>query len=145
MQRTEVNDLNRMQVRRIKEHFAVLCPDQHVDTIALRPELYAELSADYGDFRGHALVAWHEFTSDWASWECHPAGDELVLLLSGAATMVVRDGGKDRELSLTETGDYCIVPAGLWHTARVRESAIMLFITPGAGTVNRERPPTMAR
>jgi len=36
------------------------------------------------------------------------------------------------------------VTAGLWHTARVSQSARMRSITPGEGTENRERPPTVS-
>jgi len=130
-----------MKVRRLNEDFVVMRPNQNVDPVPVTSELYAELDARYGKFAGHTLVAWHEFSSDWNSWERHPAGDELVVLLHGAATMIVRAADREHSLSLTAPGDYCIVPAGLWHTAHVSRPTRMLFITPGEGTENRERPP----
>jgi hypothetical protein len=64
-----------MKARRLKDSFAVLRPDQHVDSITVTPNLYAELDVNFGGFAGHHLVAWHEFETDWNTWECHPAGE----------------------------------------------------------------------
>lgn len=130
-----------MQVRSLREVFAVLRPDQCVDPVDVTPSLYGELDKRYGGFGGHTLFAWHEFSADWNTWECHPAGDEIVLLLSGAATLLVRQHGRNQALPLAAPGDYCIVPAGCWHTARVIQPSGLLFVTPGAGTENREQPP----
>jgi hypothetical protein len=37
----------------------------------------------FAGFKGHVLVATFAFDADWPTWERHPAGDELVCLLSG--------------------------------------------------------------
>ena len=33
-----------------------------------------------------------------------------------------------------------VVPQDTWHTARIRSHSVMMFITPGEGTVNAEEP-----
>ena len=48
---------------------------------------------------------------------------------------------RDHEtIRMTEPGTFVIVPRNTWHTARVRRPSIMMFITPGEGTINSEEP-----
>jgi oxalate decarboxylase/phosphoglucose isomerase-like protein (cupin superfamily) len=67
----------------------------------------------------------------------HPAGDEVVVLLSGAAEMVLDRGDGKETVSLRQPGSFVIVPKGTWHTARIAEPTSMLFVTPGEGTQNK--------
>ncbi len=78
------------------------------------------------------------FSEPWQNWERHPAGEELVLLLSGAATIVLEESGKEHEILLDEPGAFVLVPQNVWHTARTDVPATLLFLTPGAGTEHRE-------
>ena len=120
----------------LTQTFVVLTPDKVAGTVANTPTVFQDLDRDYGDFRNHELIAVFEFQEDWPSWEIHPKGDEVVVLLSGSATFVLNlDGGK-REIVLHQPGESVIVPRGVWHTARVAAPTKMLFITPGEGTLN---------
>ena len=110
------------------------------DVVPVTDTLYAELDERYGGFAGHSLIACHTFDSDWPTWEVHPNGDEFVMLLAGEAELVLATADGDKRVSLSESGQFVIVPRGTWHTARVQESARMLFVTPGEGTENREQP-----
>lgn len=69
----------------------------------------------------------------WDSWERHPAGDEVVVLLSGRVDLVQEIDGAEHVVEL-QAGQAVINPAGVWHTARVYEPGVGLFITPGRGT-----------
>ena len=122
---------------KLSEVFAVLKPDLSVDAVPVTPAVYQELDANYDEFRGHVLVAEYASADDWPTWERHPAGDEVVVLLSGEAEMVLRRDGADESVWLREPGAFLIVPAGTWHTARVSRPTRMLFVTPGEGTENR--------
>jgi len=113
-----------------------MMPDQSVQTVTFSPTLYEQLDADFNGFRAHVLVACHEFAEDWSSWEKHPAGDEIVLLLSGRATMILHNPVGDESVELDEPGAYIVVPRDTWHTAKVSGPTRMLFITPGEGTLN---------
>jgi uncharacterized cupin superfamily protein len=92
----------------------------------------------HGDFAGgRRLVSSFQFDCDWSSWEMHPAGEELVCLLSGEADFVLLLDDKEQVIRLNKAGSYLIVPRGTWHTARVRQTCAMLFITPGEDTAHR--------
>lgn len=121
----------------LTDTFAVFKPDLTVEPIAVTPTIYEELDRRFNHFKGHSLIAMHGFNSDWPTWEKHPAGDEIVVLLSGAATMTLRKKSGDETVRLTEPGSYLVVPKDTWHTAHISEPTRMLFITPGEGTENR--------
>jgi len=69
----------------------------------------------------------------WDSWERHPGGEEVVVLLSGRVDLVQELGDAEHVVEL-RPGQAVINPAGVWHTARVHEPGVALFITPGRGT-----------
>jgi mannose-6-phosphate isomerase-like protein (cupin superfamily) len=122
---------------KLAEVFAVLKPDLMVDTVRVTPTIYEELDSRFDQFKNHVLVSEHEFSMSWPAWERHPAGDEIVVLLSGRVEMVMRKDGNDECVSLTEPGSFVVVPAGTWHTARTSVATRMLFVTPGEGTEHR--------
>ena len=72
----------------------------------------------------------------WDSWERHPAGEEVVILLSGRVDLIQEIDGEERVVPLGP-GQAVVNPPGVWHTARVREPGQALFITPGRGTEGR--------
>lgn len=69
----------------------------------------------------------------WDTWERHPAGEEVVVLLSGRVDLVQDLDGAEHVVEL-HPGQAVINPPGVWHTARVHEPGVGLFITPGRGT-----------
>ena len=115
--------------------FVVLQPDQCAVPVAVTPTIWQELDQRFDDFKGRVLVSCFSFDSDWDTWEMHPAGDEIVCLLSGRVTFEFEGRGHVAELSVP--GTYVIVPRGTWHTAHTRVPTKMLFITPGEGTENK--------
>jgi len=86
--------------------------------------------------RGRLMSAF-TFAEPWNMWERHPAGEELVMLISGAATVVLEEPGQERVVELTQPGAYVLIPQNTWHTARTAEPTTLLFLTPGAGTEHR--------
>lgn len=85
---------------------------------------------------GRLLTAF-SFSAPWPTWERHPAGEELVMLLAGAASVVLELDGGEHVVELREPGAYVLVPRGTWHTARTNVATTVLFLTPGAGTETR--------
>jgi quercetin dioxygenase-like cupin family protein len=85
------------------------------------------------------MVMQFDFDEDWSTWERHPAGEELVLLISGKAELILEQDGAERTTALARPGEFVLIPRGVWHTARVLEPCSMLFVTPGEGTENRAR------
>jgi len=98
---------------RLSQAFAVLKPDLSVDAVTVSPTIYSELDSKYERFKNHVLVSEHEFTEDWPSWERHPAGDEIVVLLSGQAELILRKGEGDERVVLSQADSYVVVPSGV--------------------------------
>lgn len=117
--------------------FVVVEPDHRAVPVAVTPTIYEELDRLFDHFKGRMLVASFSFDADWPSWEIHPAGDEIVCLMSGEATMVLDRNGVEDTVHLREPGSFVIVPKGTWHTARTTVPTTMLFVTPGERTQNK--------
>jgi mannose-6-phosphate isomerase-like protein (cupin superfamily) len=121
------------------ETYVVSGPDLSATMVDVTPTIYQELDRRFEGFRGRTLVAAHSFDRDWPTWEVHPAGDEIVVLLSGAATFLLDEGATRRTVTLGKPGEFVIVPKATWHTARISVATTMLFVTPGEGTENRSQ------
>jgi mannose-6-phosphate isomerase-like protein (cupin superfamily) len=93
---------------------------------SLPPE---EMNAQFG----HLLVSVFSFSENWPTWEMHPHGDEMVYLLSGAATLILRLPHGDIGIALTANRGY-LIPKGVWHTAHTEVPCQALFITRGQDT-----------
>jgi mannose-6-phosphate isomerase-like protein (cupin superfamily) len=122
----------------IDKHFVVLDNTQRATLEPADATLYQRLDENYHGFQGHTLVSSYEFSADWSNWELHPAGDEVVILLSGQATMLLQHEHGVEQIELLKANDCCVVPSNTWHTAKIADTAKMLFVTPGAGTVQRK-------
>jgi quercetin dioxygenase-like cupin family protein len=92
-----------------------------------------ESAGDGGEGRLVCIVAQD---ATWDGWERHPAGEELVVLLSGRLD-VIQDLEGGRNLVELHPGEALINPTGVWHTAVVHEPGQALFITPGDGTEHK--------
>jgi quercetin dioxygenase-like cupin family protein len=87
------------------------------------------------------LVSQYSFDADWAGWEVHHDGAEVVICTAGAITLVQEQADGSVVRTPLGPGDYAINPPGVWHTADVGEggSATCIFITPGMDTRHRPR------
>lgn len=115
--------------------FVVLQPDLSAVPVKVTPTLYEELDRRFGGFKGRVLVSCYSFDSDWGTWEMHPAGDEIVCLLSGRVSFEFEGRGTVAELATP--GEFVIVPRGTRHTAHTQVPTTMLFVTPGEGTEHK--------
>jgi len=112
--------------------------DCSVEPLALGNEFWPQLmSGKLGDFHHEYLVTMLAHDRDWTSWECHPCGDEIVVLLSGRAILVLQTVAGEAQVELASPGEYVRIPRDTWHTARILAPSSMLFITPGEGTKHR--------
>jgi quercetin dioxygenase-like cupin family protein len=103
-------------------------------------EWYADYSARHvADGAEGRLVSLSSFTESWASWEMHPAGDELVLCLSGSITLQQEFADGTVATVTLHANEYAINPPGCWHTADIDGPATALFVTAGMGTEHRPR------
>ncbi|MBV9836096.1 MAG: cupin domain-containing protein [Alphaproteobacteria bacterium] len=95
-------------------------------SLASRPELH-----------GGRLLGATAQTQDWPHWEMHPAGDEILILMSGAFGLQIEHVDGRVETIEMRAGSTCVVPKGLWHRGLARAPGELVFITPGAGTQHR--------
>lgn len=67
-------------------------------------------------------------------WECHPAGDELIYILDGTATLetAVDDGRQSFALS---AGMIAVNPKGVWHRFSSTDGVALLAVTPSPSEV----------
>ena len=127
-------------VPNIESTYLRLRPDCSVEKLAVNADFWPRLiRGDLGDFRHEYLVTTARYDTDWDSWERHPNGDEIVLLLEGSVTMVLETQAGNTGIALRHAGDFAIVPRDPWHTAQVAQPSLMLFITAGEGTINRPK------
>lgn len=85
------------------------------------------------------LVALHDFSESWTSWEMHPLGDELVVCIAGEITIIQEHADGRFHSQPLCPGEYLVNPAGVWHTADLAGAATALFVTAGMGTEHRPR------
>ena len=124
--------------RNILDSYLHVQDDGRVDAIPTSASFWEELAGGLHPQldRGRLLSAF-TFDEPWSSWERHPAGDELVMLITGAATLVLEEAGAERCVELAAPGAYVLVPRNTWHTARTSVATTMLFLTPGLGTEHK--------
>jgi mannose-6-phosphate isomerase-like protein (cupin superfamily) len=84
------------------------------------------------------LVAVYAIDRDAQAWEMHPAGDELLTVLSGEMEVVFQRPDDEITVAL-QAGESCLVPQGMWHRQVVRRTGQYLGITYGKGTQHRPR------
>jgi mannose-6-phosphate isomerase-like protein (cupin superfamily) len=117
-----------------------LRPDGGAERLAVTEDFWPDLIAGkYGDFQHEFLVSASRFEADWNSWEIHPNGDEIVILLAGQMDFIVEHADGNQTVELRHAGDFVFVPRATWHTADLVAPANLLFITAGEGTQGRPR------
>src|SRR3954464_163603 len=81
------------------------------------PEFLARYGADHeSDGDEGRLVMMGSGDSSWTTWERHPAGEELVVVVSGLMTLVQELDGEEHRIDLRE-GQAAINPRNVWHTS----------------------------
>jgi mannose-6-phosphate isomerase-like protein (cupin superfamily) len=71
------------------------------------------------------------------NWEMHPKGDEVLYLVTGKVTVVMRSQSEENATELTER-QALIVPRGTWHRFVTNAPTELIGVTWGEGTEHRE-------
>lgn len=104
--------------------------------VEVGPSFWQDLMAGKREYPGRlAMVI--PFETDWPHWEMHPAGEELIYLLSGAADVVLDDGETERTIALRSDAPCLLMPRGVWHRFSVIKPGAALFVTAGEETQHR--------
>jgi mannose-6-phosphate isomerase-like protein (cupin superfamily) len=83
--------------------------------------------AEVAPFRDGAVYVGHY--SGNSEWERHAAGDELVMVLEGSTTVVLRIDSTDERVPLGQQ-ELVVVPAGVWHRFENSQNLKVLTVTP---------------
>jgi mannose-6-phosphate isomerase-like protein (cupin superfamily) len=103
------------------------------------PEFLERYSKQFASDRDEGrLVMIGASKNTWTYWERHPAGEELVVVLSGKLVLFQEIDGSTRSVPM-KSGEAMVNPRGVWHTVDVRKPGRCLFVTPGRGTEHRPR------
>jgi mannose-6-phosphate isomerase-like protein (cupin superfamily) len=108
------------------------------ETVEVDENFWSEIDARKSLHRGRLVGLMRMARGEGDHSEMHPAGDELLILLSGAADVILEERGGERAISLA-AGEACVVPRGTWHHFHARRAGELLFVTPGRGTRARAR------
>lgn len=130
---------NAIDLRTTPVHLGLGSRAKPVEGFAWDPEvLHAYSAAVAADGAEGRMVMIFDGDGPGDHWERHPAGDELVVCLSGSVT-VTRDvdGAPDRVV--LGPGEATVNPAGTWHAVDMAGPASILTITAGLGTDHRLR------
>ncbi|MFD0690234.1 cupin domain-containing protein [Actinomadura fibrosa] len=140
-----VNDHNAVDLRTTPVHLGLGSTVKRVEGFAWDPEvLQAYSAAVAADGAEGRMVMIFDGDGPGDHWERHPAGDELVVCLSGSVT-VTRDLDGMPARVLLGPGEATVNPAGVWHAVDMTGPTSILAITAGLGTDHRPRtdtPPT---
>jgi len=123
---------------RLSETYLELHEDGSVGDIALTPEFWPDLMSGRRQLDGRLIMSF-VLTEDMGHWEMHPAGDEILLALSGRMAVVLQgvlQGDPDESFAL-KAGEAFVVPRGRWHRLNVIEAGEVVFMTPGEGTEHK--------
>ncbi|MGH7894846.1 MAG: cupin domain-containing protein [Candidatus Binatia bacterium] len=104
--------------------------------VPVEPDFWQTIDRRADLHEGRLVTAYHFETGKWDHWEMHPAGDEIVCLLSGAIDLVLQEDDGERTIELRGRAAF-IIPRGAWHSGIAHAPSDAIFITRGAGTQHR--------
>ena len=95
---------------------------------------YATLS-DYRD--GGIFVAHYAGISQW---ERHRMGDEIVMVVDGATTLMLFVDGEEVPHDMS-ANEFLVVPQGVWHRVETPDGVKVMSVTPQPTDHRTDRPP----
>lgn len=101
------------------------------------PEQAEGAFAALSDYRDGAVFIGHYAGN--SAWERHARGDELVLVVEGATTLIILspDGEIRNPLS---AGEFMVVPQNTWHRFETPAGVKIFTVTPQPTDHSIERP-----
>jgi mannose-6-phosphate isomerase-like protein (cupin superfamily) len=99
------------------------------------PNFWEEIGANPN--AGHTMIMAGEGKGDWARWEMHPNGAEVLVILEGAPRLFLEHPDGRLERREANAGATVVVPQGAWHRAESEHAYKILYITYGPGTTHR--------
>lgn len=131
-----------LDLRTIPVHLGRGSRARPVEGFAWHPEvLQAYTAAVAADGAEGRIVMIFDGEGPGDHWESHPAGDELIVCLTGSVT-VTREVDGVSERVVLGPGEATVNPAGVWHAVDTEGPASLLSVTATLGTDHRPRTGT---
>ena len=73
------------------------------------------------------------------TWEMHPAGDEVLVMLTGELELEYCDGSR-RNTSSLQAGHGIVIPKGVWHRLVLHDPGLLLALSAPEGTRSNSDP-----
>lgn len=83
--------------------------------------------ATLAPYRDGAIYVGHYSGS--SEWERHPNGDEIVMVLEGSTTVVLKEAEANVEVHLA-AGEMVVVPRNTWHRFVGSNNLKVMTVTP---------------
>lgn len=126
-----------VDIRQVPIHLGLGGTARPIDGFEWSDEsLAAYAQATEADGADGRLVMMFHATGAWESWECHPAGAEVVIACTGTHTFRQELESGERTVTIGP-GEALINPPGVWHTADSGDGGWFVAITSGLGTEHR--------
>lgn len=114
------------------ENVIHLSADGAASNIAIDEGFWGKIG-DREELHEGRLMGAFRIIDDPDHWEAHPAGEEILFLISGSMDVVLKQDGKEHVVQLRDRG-ACIVPRGVWHRQVIHRPSEFVFVTPGKDT-----------
>ncbi|MEV0528746.1 cupin domain-containing protein [Streptomyces sp. NPDC050439] len=133
------DERNAIDLRNTPVHLGLGSRAKPIEGFAWEPQvLQAYSAAVAADGAEGRIVTIFDGDGRGEEWERHPAGDEVIVCLSGSVT-VTRDVDGVHEQVVLGPGEATVNPAGTWHAVDMTGPSTILTITAGLGTDHRPR------
>ena len=98
---------------------------------------------EFAPFNGASIAVFRGDGVEVSEWEMHPDTDELLMVITGSATVEILTETESQDHHLTP-GQFVIVPQGLWHRHRDVHDLIEMYLTPGTSVQSTAIDPRAA-
>ena len=125
----------------LETNYLVLADGPERKRIEVGPDFWQTI--DQRDDLAGRLVGVFRYDADWNSWEMHPDGDEIVVLLSGAVDLVLDEAGGERTVELRDrAAASCRAASGTRRTCsrRARRSTSRAAPAPSTARASEREP-----
>ena len=102
---------------------------------AVGPEFWAEIASN--PHAGGTMISAGVGDADWTTWEMHPSGAEVLVILEGEPRVWLDHPDGRLEAIGASPGATVIVPKGAWHRVECDHHHKILYVTYGPGTTHR--------
>ena len=125
-----------MQAHKLEKERLFIDGDGGVAVVPVTPDFYAKIK-DRTDLGGTLISYGVSSGAPSRSWEMHPKGEEILVILDGSPKIFFEHPDGHTESMTASAGDAMIVPRGVWHRTESQAGWRILYITYGAGTMHK--------